>query len=397
MPTIIPKAYYCAVCKTQSKKKICDCGTKCKPLPPYTVRFRWINENGEEEHKRITGTPPWSSQNAAQKGYEKWIAEHPSHPKPDTATFDFMTLYAEYKTHLRHNIKESSFTAVIQRFEKYILPAFSAYKVNEITPADLVKWQNGLSDKELSVKYKSAIRSAFTGFYEYLKIYNIQNPFAFVKGFKRNKESKREMLYWTQDEFMQFISTVDDFRYKCVYTFLYLTGCRKGEACALKWQDLDFEKSVVNINKTLTRATDTEREKNEGELLSDNYRITTPKTDNSYRQILLPKSLLNMLKELYDNRTSDFIFGVNGKFLPFQTLQHAFDRYIKLSGVKAIRIHDLRHSHASLLINKGENQLSTIYVIAARLGDDVDMIFKTYGHLFPNTQRDIIQKLNIEI
>lgn len=102
-----------------------------------------------------------------------------------------------------------------------------------------------------------------------------------------------------------------------------------------------------------------------------------------------------MLKELQAISTSEFIFGVDGKFLPFQTLQHAFEKYTKLAGVKPIRLHDLRHSHASLLINKGENQLSTIYVIAARLGDTVEMIFKTYGHLFPNTQRDIIHKLDI--
>ena len=72
MPTIIPKGYYCPKCKKPIKKKLCDCGTAARPVPPYTVRFRWINENGEEEHKRLTGTPPWTTQSAAQKGYEEW-------------------------------------------------------------------------------------------------------------------------------------------------------------------------------------------------------------------------------------------------------------------------------------------------------------------------------------
>ena len=395
MPTIIPKAFYCANCKKESKKKICECGAKCKPLPPYTVRFRWINENGEEEHKRLTGTPPWATQSAAQKGYEQWITEHPSHPRAETRMLEFLPLYAEYKNNLRHTVKESSYIAVIQRLEKYIVPEFANFKVTEISSAEIIKWQNKLSDKGLSYKYKSTIRSAFTNFFEYLKIYNIPSPFDYVKGFKRNKESKKEMLYWTQEEFVKFISVVDNLRYKCVFSFLYLTGCRKGEACALKWQDLNFDTATVNINKTLTCATDTEREDSEGEVLSDKYRITSPKTDNSYRQILLPNNLIVMLKELQAISTSEFIFGVDGKFLPFQTLQHAFEKYTKLAGVKPIRLHDLRHSHASLLINKGENQLSTIYVIAARLGDTVEMIFKTYGHLFPNTQRDIIHKLDI--
>lgn len=395
MPTIIPKAYYCANCKTELKKKVCGCGAKCKPLPPYSVRFRWINEKGEEEHKRLSGTPPWNTQNAAQKGYEQWITEHPSHPKANTSTLDFSALSAEYKTHIRLNVKESSYTAIVQRFDKYILPVFSKRKVTDITAADLIKWQNDLTDKGFSLKYKNSIRSSFTGFYNYLKIYNVNNPFAFVKGFKRNKQAKREMLYWTEEEFTQFISVVNDFRFKCVFIFLYLTGCRKGEACALKWRDINFEKATVNINKNLTRATDTNRAVNEGEILSNNYRITTPKTENSYRQILLPDSLVETLKELHNISSSDFVFGINGNFLPFQTLQHAFERYIKISGVKSIRIHDLRHSHVSLLINKGDNQLSTIYIIAARLGDDVEMVFKTYGHLFPSSQKDIIQKLNI--
>lgn len=396
MPSIIPKAFYCANCKTELKKKVCDCGAKCKPLPPYTVRFRWINEKGEEEHKRLSGTPPWNTQNAAQKGYEQWIAEHPSHPKAETQTFDFMPLYAEYKMHLRVNVKESSYLAITQRIDKYVVPDFGNRKVNEITPADLLKWQNMVSDKGLAVKYKAAIRGAFNHFFEYLKIYRISNPFDFVKGFKHSKETKREMEYWTQSEFETFISVVEDLRFKCVFSFLYLTGCRKGEACALKWDDIDFNNSTVKINKTLSVKTDKSRSASEGELINDLYRVTTPKTDNSYRTILMPPILTEYLSQLYEERTSDFVFGINDSVLPFQTLSNAFNRYIKLSGVKPIRIHDLRHSHASLLINKGENQLSTIYVIAARLGDTVEMIFKTYGHLFPNTQRDIIEKLDVE-
>lgn len=397
MPTIIPKAFYCTKCKTESKKKVCDCGAKCKPLPPYTVRFRWINEQGVEEHKRLTGTPPWTTQSAAQKGYEQWISEHPSHPKTQASTFDFMALYAEYKENLRANVKESSYLAILQRFDKYVVPTFSKYKVTDITTADLIKWQNSLSEKGLSAKYKSAIRSSFTGFFEYLKVYGISNPFSTVKGFKKSKEARREMLYWTQDEFERFIAVVDNFRYKCVFLFLYLTGCRKGEACALKWEDIDFKNCIVKITKTLTKATDTGRAVNEGEVVSEVYRITTPKTENSYRNILMPEVLITHLQELQKNKTSEFVFGVDGKFLPFQTLKHAFDRYVKLSSVKQIRIHDLRHSHVSLLINKGENQLSTVYVIAERLGDNVDMVFKTYGHLFPNAQKDIINKLNISV
>lgn len=394
MPSIIPKAYFCNKCKTEIKKKTCDCGTKCKPVPPYTVRFRWINENGIEEHKRLTGEPPWQTQNGAQRGYEEWIAAHPSSKKQETKVLDFLPLYAEYKANLLSTIKESSYIAYLDRIEKFVIPVFGNRKVTDISISDIIQWQNSLTERGYAYKYKAAIRSAFNHFFTYLKIYGIQNPISFVKGFKKNTEARKEMLFWTQDEFAQFISCIDDFRYKTVFAFLYLTGCRKGEALALRWKDIDFENRLVNIHSTLTKVSDKNRKKNEGELITGTYRITTPKTENSYRKILLPISLTDSLKRLKETSDSPFIFGSENTILSFSTLDHAFKRYIKKSGVKAIRVHDLRHSHVSLLINKGENQLATLYVIAARIGDSVEMVLKTYGHMFPSTQKDIIERLN---
>lgn len=158
------------------------------------------------------------------------------------------------------------------------------------------------------------------------------------------------MLFGTEDEFAQFISCVNDFRDKTVFAFLYLTGCGKGEALALRWKDINLETRLVDIHATLTKTSD-----------------------------------------------SPFVFGSeNTIFFSFSTLEHAFKRYIKKSKVKAIRIHDLRHSHVSLLINKGGNQLAKLYVIAARIGDSVEMVLKTYGHMFLSTQKDIIERLNID-
>ena len=360
------------------------------------MRFRWINENGIEEHKRLTGEPPWQTQSAAQRGYEEWIAAHPSAKKKETKILDFLPLYAEYKANLLATVKESSYVAYLDRIEKFVIPVFGNRKVTDISVADIIQWQNSLTEKGYAYKYKIAIRSSFNHFFSYLKIYGIDNPISRVKGFKKNAEARKEMLFWTETEFIQFISCVDDFRYKTAFSFLYLTGCRKGEALALRWKDIDFENKQIDIHATLTKMSDKTRKKSEGEKVTDVYRITTPKTENSYRKILLPITLVENLKKLKKQSNSPFIFGTNNTILSFSTLEHAFKRYIKQSGVKSIRIHDLRHSHVSLLINKGENQLATIYVIAARLGDSVEMVFKTYGHMFPSSQKDIIERLNFD-
>lgn len=395
MPSIIPKNYFCPSCKKDITKKICDCGTKGKPQPPYSVRFRWVDENGIVKNMRITDEQGggWLSRAAAQRGYDEWIAKHPLNKKPDNRTVDFLPLYEEYKSYLMTNVKESSALMFLQRINIHVLPYFHNKKVTEIKSADIIKWQAAISDLDLTYEYKKSIRSAFNHFFSYLKIYGFDNPLSKVKGFKK-LEQKKEMLFWTQDEFETFIACVDDFRYKVVFAFLYLMGCRKGEALALKWSDIDFDAQTAYFHATLTRATDTKRLKNEGELLGANYRLTTPKTENSYRRVIIPTQLMIYMKELKENATSEFVFGTNGKFMSFNTLEHAFKRYIGKSGVKMIRIHDLRHSHVSLLINKGSNQLSTLYIIAARIGDTVDMVLKTYGHMFPNEQKSIVEKLN---
>lgn len=383
MPTIIPKTYYCPQCKKEVNKKVCDCGSKTKPVPPYTVRFRWVNERGEEEHKRLTGTPPWTTQSAAQKGYEEWIAANPTHEKVGAQTVEFMPLYEEYKRHLVANVKESSYVTFCQRMDSFVVPSFGKRKVTEITAVDILKWQDELTNKGYSFKYKNAIRQAFVHFYNYLKIYDIPSPLSKVKGFRRLNEQKKEMLFWTEAEFRQFIKCVDKLIYKALFSFLYLTGCRIGEALALHWDDL--QNNEVVIKKTLSLKT-----------IDKTYSETTPKTDNSYRRVKLPNTLIKLLEELHSQSDGQIIFG-GKEHLPFQTVTNNFKRYITLSDVKEIRIHDLRHSHASLLINHGTNQLAMLYIIAQRIGDTPEQILKTYGHLFPAQHGPITDILNIPL
>lgn len=383
MPTIIPKTYYCPKCKKEVNKKVCDCGSKTKPVPPYTVRFRWVNKHGEEEHKRLTGTPPWTTQSAAQKGYEEWIAAHPTHEKVNARSVEFMPLYEEYKRHLIANVKESSYVTFCQRMDSFVVPSFGKCKVTEITAVDILKWQDELTNRGYSFKYKNAIRQAFVHFYNYLKIYDIPNPLSKVKGFRRLNERKKEMLFWTETEFRQFIKSVDKLIYKALFSFLYLTGCRIGEALALHWDDIQNNEAV--IKKTLSLKT-----------IDKTYSETTPKTDNSYRRVKLPNTLIELLDKLHAQSDGQIIFG-GKEHLPFQTVTNNFKRYVTLSGVKEIRIHDLRHSHASLLINHGTNQLAMLYIIAQRIGDTPEQILKTYGHLFPAQHSPIIDILNIPL
>ena len=183
------------------------------------------------------------------------------------------------------------------------------------------------------------------------------------------KEEYKEMLFWTTEEYKKFSEAVID-KPVSFYAFemLYLTGMRMGELLALTMEDFDFEKNTVRINKSYQR------------LQGQDY-ITSPKTVKSNRTIKLPKFLAEEMQEyfamLYDQTPTDRIFQVTKSFL-----HHEMERGSEAVGVKKIRIHDLRHSHISHLIDIGFSAVA----IADRVGhESIDITYR-YSHLFPSKQ-----------
>ena len=193
------------------------------------------------------------------------------------------------------------------------------------------------------------------------------------------KKKNREMLFWTKEEYLKFSEAMMD-KPISYYAFevLYWTGIREGELLALTPADFDFEKKTLRINKSYQR-------------LHGEDVITSPKTEKSNRIILLPQFLCDemqdYLKMLYDIEKDERIFTVSKSYL-----HHEMDRGAKEAGVKRIRIHDLRHSHVSLLIDMGFSAAA----IADRLGHESIDITYNYAHLFPSRQAEIAEKLNIE-
>lgn len=202
------------------------------------------------------------------------------------------------------------------------------------------------------------------------------------------KKQKSKIEFWTKEEFEKVISLIykEDYYQHFLFIslwFLFMTGMRIGEATAIQWEDIDFDSGVLTINKTLYY-------KNQS-----NYRFVEPKTKASVRHIVLDKCTLTYLsewKEVQQNLIqTDFVMSYNGIPTQKHTLSYAIERYAKLAGIHRIRIHGLRHSHASLLISMGENPL----IIKDRLGhEDIETTLGTYGHLYPNSNFEVANKLN---
>lgn len=193
------------------------------------------------------------------------------------------------------------------------------------------------------------------------------------------KKKNHEMLFWTKDEYLKFADVMMD-KPLSYYAFemLYWTGIREGELLALTPADFDFEKQTVTINKSFQH-------------LNGRDIITSPKTEKSNRTIKLPNFLCDemqdYLKMLYDVGLEDRVFPITKSYL-----HREMDRGAKEAGVKRIRIHDIRHSHVSLLIDMGFSATA----IADRVGHESIDITYNYAHLFPSKQAEMADKLDME-
>lgn len=192
------------------------------------------------------------------------------------------------------------------------------------------------------------------------------------------KKNAEEMQFWTKDEFEKFIAAVEDKPMShTIFMTLYYTGIREGELLALTPKDIDLKAKTIRINKSYQR-------------LGKEDVITTPKTPKSKRTITIPNLLCECLKDymekIYELSDSDRLFNVTKHYLTKEMV-----RGCKKSGVKKIRIHDIRHSHASLLVEMGFTPL----LIAERLGHEkIQATLDTYSHLYPNKQSEVADRLD---
>ncbi len=193
------------------------------------------------------------------------------------------------------------------------------------------------------------------------------------------KAQAKEIEFWTKEEYLKFSEAIMD-KPLSFYAFemLYWCGIRLGELLALTPADFDFEKGVVTINKSYQRI--------QGEDV-----VTEPKTAKSNRTIQMPDFLVEEIKDyiklLYDCKPTDRIFPITKSYL-----HHEMDRGAKVAGVKRIKLHSLRHSHISHLIDLGFSAVA----IADRVGHESIDITYQYAHLFPTKQIEMAQKLNVE-
>lgn len=290
---------------------------------------------------------------------------------------DFIEVYCEdMGTRLREHTMRTKRYIIDLKITLY----FGEKSVNEIKATDIRQWQNKLISQEYSQTYLKTINNQLCAIFNYaVKYYDLaSNPCA--KAGSIGKSKADEMNFWTKQEFMKFIDELMDKRMSYLaFMILYWTGIRIGELLALTPEDIDLEKHTISITKSYQR-------------LSKKDVITEPKTPKSKRVIHIPEFLVadiqDYISSIYGIKSTDRLFPFTKYFL-----EHEMKRGVKASGVKKIRIHDLRHSHASLLVELGFSPLE----IAERLGHEkIETTLNTYSHLYPNKQQKLANRLEQE-
>lgn len=292
---------------------------------------------------------------------------------------DFASFHQLYRNDMKERLRENTVRTKDYIIELKILPYFGKKKMCDITAADIRCWQNSLMKQGYSQTYLKTINNQLSAIFNYaVRYYDLpKNPCKQAGSMGKGKAE--EMKFWTQEEFELFIEAIKD-KPVSYYAFLtlYWTGIRLGELLALSLVDFDAKERTLSITKSYQR-------------INGKDVITEPKTAKSKRVITLPDFLVTELEEyvsrLYGLMAGDRLFTVTKSYLEKEMI-----RGTELSGVKKIRLHDLRHSHASLLISKLGAQPN---LVAERLGHEkIQTTLSTYSHLYPNQSRNLADQLN---
>ncbi|MDR1003083.1 MAG: site-specific integrase [Oscillospiraceae bacterium] len=339
--------------------------------------IRYTDWKGERKQKCKRGF-------ATKRDALDWELEFQRQSRADLdMTFDsFVKIYME---DMKNLIREHTWQTKISIIESKLLPYFKDKKMCEIAPKDIIKWQNEMiayrdkNGKAFSATYLKTLHNQISAILNHaVRFYELKsNPAA--KAGSVGKKEATEMLFWTKEEYLKFADSMMD-KPLSFYAFevLYWCGVRLGELLALTAKDFDFKKNTLSITKSYQR-------------LNGKDVITDPKTPKSKRIISIPdflsEEMQEYLKMFYSQSSTDRLFPISKSYL-----HHEMTRGSTEQGIKRIRIHDLRHSHVSLLIEMGFSAVA----IADRVGhESIDITYR-YAHLFPSKQSEMADKLNIE-
>lgn len=365
-------------------------------LQKYHVRINYVADNGEKKQitRSVYGIDVARDLERKLENDIKVKCEIP------VRKMTIKQLYDEYISVKKYEVREITLYRSDRMLKRYILPILEDVRIDKLSSKVLQDWKISMEERNLSLTTKRNVYTELRTMLNYAvrMEYIPKHQLSKVGNFKDALSSKKEINFYTPEEFKKYIeiakkialekqkkeNNMYEWNFYVFFSIAYYTGLRKGEIHALRWNDIDNEYLSVkhSITQKLKGKTDVE---------------TPPKNKSSIRTLQMPLPLIVILKEhkkrqkKLQNFSEDSRILGDGKCLRDTTIQQRNLLYSSMAGVKTIRIHDFRHSHASLLANMGIN----IQEVARRLGHTkVEMTWNTYSHLYPKEEEKAVAVLN---
>ena len=350
--------------------------SKDKKTGKWICQFRYKDSAGQCHKKFRRGF-------ATKKDALTWEREFLLVTRRDPMML-FSSFTEIYLQDMSHRLRASTVRGKRYIIKEKILPRFGNLPISRIRPCDVRSWEAALlqevrpGGRPYSPTYLKTIYNQLNAIFNYaVKYYELrENPCR--KAGSIGSGQAGEMQFWTLAEYRRFLQALSpDAPTTCAFQTLYFTGMRIGELLALTRADLDPAARTIRINKSCQRS-------RKGDI------VTPPKTARSNRSVSIPSFLAELLSRYTDTLTS----GDATLLFPFHKymLTKELERTCTKLGLKRIRLHDLRHSHASLLIELGFTPL----LIAERLGHEkVETTMNVYSHLYPGKQQEVAERLEL--
>jgi len=334
-------------------------------------KYQWVSIKGTKKdaeqrlseilHQLDNGTFMKPSKTTLGEYFEKWLSDY---VKPNLSPRGFERYQGIITKHL---IPDFGSITLTQLKPEHLQKHYTA-KLNEGLSARTIRYHHAVIHKALQTAVKWGLVSR-----------NVAD------GVDVPRIHRNEMQTWDEDDITRFLEIAKDSSYYALFHTALYTGMRRSELLGLKWTDVDFIFSQVYVNRSLHH------------LKNGSYVFTEPKSAKSRRTIALSPSAILTLKEHKEKQALeramlgiplkdvDLVFStLEGKPLRPNTITRAWTMLAARAGVKVIRLHDARHTHASIMLKQGIHPK----IVQERLGHaSISMTLDTYSHVAPGLQQ----------
>ncbi|TFJ93635.1 site-specific integrase [Lentibacillus salicampi] len=361
-------------CKCKNKKQ-CTCGAKWS----YTVDLGIDPITNKRKQKTKTGFNTKKEAQLAAAEIEQQVNEKTYVTVTEKTLNHIIDEWIE--VYAKNKMKPSTFENKNMIIRNKIRPILGNKKIKDIEPSEIQSIYNKmLNDEGLSTSYARAVHNILSSVFKYAKKWD-KIKVNIMEKVDAPVPKYKQIQTWSLEEVTKFMEIAKDYQTYIAYVLAIYTGMRMGEILGLRWKDIDLDNGTIHIVQAMIR-------------MGGSYYFDEPKTKGAKRQISITDDVIEALKEhKNDQEYSSELVVTTSIGTPYsqRNLLRNFNSIQKRADVPKITFHDLRHTHATMLLKLGENPK----IVSERLGHArTSITLDIYSHVLPDMQKETAQNFS---